>query len=149
MDLSADHQASKEPEAAVLTAIRRGFLLWSWIGLLSAYISTSAVYGSQMITIVTQGIERLNFASYWTLTVASLMFPVAVLMMGWLLFSRYSRAILAIALIPESESSGRKINSKELGYLFNASINYLIFSWIAILLAILLPYIAILIGRSR
>lgn len=139
-----------EPQSAstgnqVLAAIRRGFLVWSWIGLLGAYTSTSAVYGSQLIRLVADGVDRFKFASYWSVTVASLMLPIIVLTVGWLLFGQYSRAIFAIALLPEAESASKgRIDSDRLAFLFNSSIFYLMFSWVAILFTLLLPYVVML-----
>jgi hypothetical protein len=79
-----------------------------------------------------------------------LLVPVVILGTGWLVFSRYSRAVFQVAVMPSepAESHGQP-DRRRLGHLFATSITYLVFSWIAILVAIVLPYVTSVLLRSR
>ncbi len=100
-ELSKERDQQDSTSEQVKSAVRRGFLLWSWMGLLGAYISTSTIYSVQLLRMIIQGRETFEFSYYSTLTGAILMFPIMVLVTGWVSFSRYSSVILDVSLLPE------------------------------------------------
>ena len=125
---------------SLLSAIRRGFLVWSWIGLLGAYVTTSAVYAAQLLSIVTRGFDNYAYSHFTSITIAAFLIPIIIISMGWIVFNRYSTGILKLAILSDSLKENNEV-LKQLIVPFRIAINYLIMSWVSILFAIFLPYL--------
>lgn len=123
-------------QANYLASIKRGFLLWSWIGLLGAFISTSAIFATQILMIAREGIRIFEFRSSQVYSILTLLFPAIVIMMAWLTFYRYSIAIYQYAVLELKE-----IDNKYLYFLFRSSVLYLILSWLIGFVCFLLPFL--------
>ena len=147
MNNKSETQDLREETSELAKIVKRGFILWSWIGLIGAYTATSAVYANQLYIIAIQGTETLGIYPFASMMMAALLLPMGFLAIGWLIFYRYSICILRIALLPEkSDLKGSKIEKEfdKLPFFFKFSILSLIISWIAILLAVFVPYVALI-----
>ena len=84
----------------LLSSVKKGFLIWSWLGLLAAYVSTSSVFSSQLYIIVTQGARGFKLTQYEYVGLGILFFPPIILAMGWFVFYRYSVFLLRETIAP-------------------------------------------------
>lgn len=137
-----------EETSEMIQVVRRGFLLWSWIGLIAAYTSTSAIYANQLYLMMSQGYKSIDFLPFASITMTTLLFPMGVLAVGWFAFYRYSLSILNIVLIPEKAKS--EIDELwRVAFLFKSTVLSLILSWISILIAVFIPYLIQIMRYSR
>ena len=124
---------------SLLRTVQRGFLIWSWLGLLGAYVTTSGFYSNQAYFVVTRGLESIELARYSYVATYTLLIPVVVLIVGWISFLQYSTAILRVAILPEDE--GEHKAPWRLAFLFRNSLMFLILAWVAILFVVLFPFL--------
>ncbi len=129
----------------LLSSVKKGFLIWSWLGLLAAYVSTSSVFSSQLYIIVTQGARGFKLTQYEYVGLGILFFPPIILAMGWFVFYRYSVFLLRETIAPlmdiEPDDENDKYLSKRFFFLFRSSILYLILSWVFMLFSVFFPYL--------
>jgi hypothetical protein len=123
--------------AQIPRLVNRAFLVWSWLGLLSAYIATSALFVSQLYSTWREGLQAFRFSSIQA-TVFSLaqLFPVYTLVFAWLAFYSYSVAVFCVAI--EDNASEVPIS---LPRQFRRSLLYIVISWLAALVLAALPVI--------
>jgi hypothetical protein len=131
---------TSEPQSLTNTtelflSVKRGFLVWSWIGLLGAFITTSSTYGNFLFLLVTQGARIFEFTRLGARFLVVLFFPAIFLSFAWVQFYFYSTSIYRMILFPESESAAR------LFILFRLCLVYLISSWVVLLLVMFAPYL--------
>jgi hypothetical protein len=116
----------------------RGFVVWSWLGLLSAYIATSALFVSELYVSWREGPQAVRFSStLFSVFVAAQVFPAYALVFAWLVFYRYSMSVYTIAVeerLLEEEPSLRRG--------FGRSLQYLMFAWLGALLTGLVSSLA-------
>ena len=129
-------------------SIKKGFLIWSWLGLLGAYVSTSSIFSNQLYIVLTQGARGLDLGQFAYTAFGFLFLPPLVLVMGWLAFYKYSTYIIKIAIFPseiedatDSEYSKGLVDPWRLMLLFKSSVLYLILSWIVMLFSVFFPYL--------
>jgi len=145
MNNEAESKFLPEDTSEFARIVKRGFILWSWIGLIGAYTATSSVYANQLYIIAIQGTKTIDIYPFASLLMAGLLLPMGFLAIGWLSFYRYSLCILKIALSPESD----KLDNKEMGeefrklsLFFKYTIMSLIIAWLAIIFSVFIPYFA-------
>ena len=120
-------------------SIRKGFLVWSWIGLLSAYLATSALLVGQFFRTWTEGVRgfdvplmTLNMLVVWQGV------PAVVLCLAWLTFYTYSKAVFTYSILAADEQKPEQTSHGELDSLFHGfrlSLFYLMATWFTVLFA--------------
>ncbi len=135
----------------LITSVKRGFLIWSWLGLLAAYVSSSSIFSSQLYIIVTQGVRGFKLSQYENVALGVLFFPPIILAMGWFIFYNYSVLLIKETMDPFTESQNDKDERKyyyhRFFFLFRSSILYLILAWVFMLFSIFFPYLISLTER--
>jgi len=120
---------------SVTASLKKGFLLWSWVGLIGAYIATSTLFGTSIFMFTLQGIRIFEHSfMFRVLLMYGFLVPIVILAMAWLTFYRYSIALFEVAVIDSVGLDARKIM-----FLFKRSLLYLIMSWIVALLLFVIP----------
>ncbi len=126
------------------TPLKRTFLVWSWIGLLAAYVYTTVSFGGLSLA--------LGFASrlppfdgrgpstdpfFRMIGILSVIVPIVILALACFVFLRYSVATYRAAVLePLQEGDGQ-----ELLALFRSSLLWLIVVWIVVLALRALPMV--------
>jgi len=125
-------------ESQIPRLVSRGFLIWSWLGLLSAYVATSALFVSQLYINWREGFQAFRFSSSLAVTFSmAQLLPVYTLVFAWLAFYRYSNLTFAVAVEGREPSE-----SPDLLPQFRSSLQYLMFSWLAALAMAFVPVVA-------
>lgn len=138
-----DHESVNEPQAArhdLTRLVERGFIVWSWIGLLGAYVSTSALFAGQLLVALREGYRVYEFTTYHSGTFVGIFAALATIVVGWLVFYRYSVAIFRTAILGTWSTSAKQDDIALLRW-FRSAVLYLIFTWVLGLAAVFLPYV--------
>jgi hypothetical protein len=125
--------------------LKRAFLVWSWLGLLGAYVYTtvslgtsltiSAGFARSMAPLASQG--RSEGPLSMPVTVLCLIVPIVVLSLACVRFLLYSVAVYRVAVVgPPHEADGQELLS-----LFRPALAYLIATWIVVLALKALPVV--------
>ncbi len=124
------------------TPLKRTFVVWSWLGLLAAYVYTVVSFGSLMVaTGFTARLPPFTGRDPRTdpllglSTVLGLVVPLVILVVACLLFLRYSVATYRMAVLDPAPAG----DGEELLALFRGSLAYLIAVWIVVLALKALP----------
>ncbi len=126
------------------TPLKRTFLVWSWIGLLAAYVYTTVSFGGLTLAFGLAG--RLPYSAgrgqhvdplLRLLNVLGMIVPVVILALACFVFLRYSVATYRAAVLePLQEGEGQ-----ELLTLFRSSLLWLVVVWIVVLSVRVLPLV--------
>jgi len=124
--------------------LKKTFLVWSWIGLLAAYVYTAVSFGG--LSVATAFAARLpSFAGqgpnqdplFRMIGVLCLIVPIVILALACFVFLRYSVVTYRMAVLdPPQEGDGA-----ELLPLFRSSLLWLIVVWIVVLALRALPIV--------
>jgi len=124
--------------------LKKTFLVWSWIGLLGAYVYTAVTFGGLLVA--TGFATRLPpFAGrdpnrdplLRLIGVLGVIVPIVILALACFVFLRYSVATYRMAVLdPPHEGDG-----EELLLLFRSSLVWLIVIWIVVLALKALPIV--------
>ena len=126
------------------TPLKRTFLVWSWIGLLAAYVYTTVSFGGMSLAMGLYG--RLPSGSgrgrdadpiLRFIGILGMIVPIVILALASFVFLRYSVATYRMAVLdPPHEGDG-----EELLTLFRGSLLWLIVVWIVVLSLRALPLV--------
>jgi hypothetical protein len=118
-------------------ALRRGFIVWSWIGLLGALTSSSAIFTNQIFLWTREGVVSYKIGGTQPLFASiTVLFPLLILAIAWLTFYRYSIAIFEACVLGTHEYSHF---SFDVVWLFRRCVFYLAAAWLAGILASIIP----------
>ena len=126
------------------TPLKRTFVVWSWIGLLAAYVYTAVAFGG--LWVATSFATRLPpFAGRGPsgepllrmIGILGMIVPIVILALACFVFLRYSVATYRMAVV----DSPREGDGEELLLLFRSSLVWLIVVWIVVLAARALPIV--------
>lgn len=127
------------------TPVKRTFLLWSWLGLLGAYVYTtmslgaglllSAGFARNIVSLANQGREvSSHFAPITALCVIT---PLVILSLACIQFFTYSVALYRVLVVdPSRETEGAELLSH-----FRPALGYLIATWIVVIALRALPVV--------
>jgi len=131
-------------ERDVGTPLKKTFLVWSWIGLLGAYVYTTVTFGGLLVAtgfatrlppFAGQGPNRDPLLRM--IGVLGVIVPIVILALACFVFLRYSVATYRMAVVdPPHEGDG-----EELLPLFRSSLVWLITVWIVVLALKALPIV--------
>ena len=124
--------------------LKRTFLVWSWIGLLAAYVYTAVSFGSLSLAFglygrLPSGIGRGQNADPLLrfIGILGMIVPIVILALASFVFLRHSVATYRMAVLdPPHEGDG-----EELLLLFRGSLLWLIVVWIVELALRALPMV--------
>jgi hypothetical protein len=132
VDVSSDTAItadSVESDETFSKVFRRGFLVWAWVALLAALVSSSTVFGSQAAVLLFRGIDFGGFSS-GTIILAFQVVPGMLLALTWMFFGRLTEAFWGQQFESGVLSSDDRLRSKAL---FFQTFRILILSWVAML----------------
>jgi hypothetical protein len=129
-------------ERDVGTPVKRTFLVWSWIGLLGAYVYTTVSFGSLLLAVgiaarrpPSTGGGPHGYSLFRQTSVLAVIVPIVILAVACFVFLRYSVATYRMTVLdPPHEGDG-----EELLLLFRSSLMWLIVVWIVVLSMRVLP----------
>jgi hypothetical protein len=127
------------------TPARRTFLVWSWLGLLGAYLYTtmslgtglllSAGFARNIASLANQG--RAPGSHFTPVTVLCVIAPIVVLSLAYVRFFTYSVALYRVLVVdPPREAEGGELLSH-----FRPALAYLIATWIVVVALRALPVV--------
>ncbi len=124
--------------------LKRTFVVWSWIGLLGAYVYTTVSFGNVLLAtgFATRlsplaGQSRNTDPLLRLISALGFIVPIVILALACFIFLRYSVATYRMAVLdPPHEGDG-----EELLLLFRNSLAYLIAVWIVVLALRALPMV--------
>ncbi len=126
------------------TPLKRTFLVWSWIGLLAAYVYTTVSFANLILAAglanrlsSTMGRGRSVDAGPRLIAILGVLAPLVVLLLACLVFLRYSVATYRMAVLDPPDET----NAQELLPLFRGSLAWLIVVWITVLVVRALPIV--------
>ena len=126
------------------TPLRKTFVVWSWIGLLAAYVYTAVTFGGLLVAagfatrmppFGGQGPSQDPFRRM--IGILGVIVPIVILALACFVFLRYSVATYRMAVL-DSPHEG---DGEELLLLFRGSLVWLIVVWIVALAARALPIV--------
>jgi len=124
-------------EMAPPNQIQKGFLLWSSVTLLSAYIATSGLYAGQIYAYARDGIRTVFPSMIHQVYLMFLTLPMVILLLGWLAFYKYAMMVWSVSISEEEKFSLNSI--RVLKGSFRISLLYLLLSWFGILFGAVAP----------
>jgi hypothetical protein len=133
--------------------IKRGFLLWSWVAILGGYLTTSAIFLSNLVMSLNGGNKIIKYGIISIISQVGFLFAIAMLFIAWLSFYKYSIYLFSV-IFDERMNFSTDMNfledqdpkAREVIFstyrLFKTALLYLIISWFFIFIASVIPYIA-------
>lgn len=126
------------------TPLKRTFLVWSWIGLLAAYVYTTVSFASLILAAgfatrlsSTMGRGHSADPGQRLIGILGVAVPLVVLLLACLVFLRYSVATYRMTVLDPPDEK----DAQELLPLFRGSLAWLIAVWITVLAVRALPII--------
>lgn len=126
------------------TPLKGTFLVWSWMGLLAAYVYTAVSYGSLTLSVgiamklpPSMGGGPSGYSLFRQTSVLAIIVPIVILALACFVFLRYSVATYRMAVL----ESHREGDGEELLLLFRSSLVWLIVVWIVALALKALPIV--------
>jgi hypothetical protein len=126
------------------TPLQRTFVVWSWIGLLAAYVYTTVSFGGLSLAFglagrLPSGMGRGQNADPLLrfIGILSMIVPIVILALAGFVFLRYSVATYRMAVLDSPHEGG----GEDLLVLFRSSILWLIVVWIVTLSLRALPLV--------
>jgi len=138
----ADDSPQAGSESSRITNIAtRGIVVWLWLGLLTAYISTSALYSGQLMNGLMGGFREYLSPSISRVILAYSTVPAFLVAVGWVTFYQFTISIYRTLTFLDSEDQVNihkegLYNPKVMRSRFGFSVMLLVMSWVASLLIV-------------